>query len=110
MGGGATTTASTGAVAAGTGLGSVLGIAGTTSMAVKMADQVLGSINGNLDTTNASGGGAMINNILASTLPGFSKLASTKVTQFKFDPNSSYTSLNKSYSKIQGEGNKSLMP
>ena len=83
---------------------------GTTSMAIKLADQLLGTFNGNLDTTNVEGGPAMINNILASTLPGFSNLFGKKVKEFKFDPNSSYSSFNKEYTKISGEANKSLMP
>ena len=83
---------------------------GTTSMAIKLTDQLLGTFNGNLDTTNVEGGPAMINNILASTLPGFSNLFGKKVKEFKFDPNSSYSSFNKEYTKISGEANKSLMP
>ena len=91
-------------------VGAATGALGTTSMAIKLADQLLGTFNGNLDTTNVEGGPAMINNILASTLPGFSNLFGKKVKEFKFDPNSSYSSFNKEYTKISGEANKSLMP
>ena len=83
---------------------------GTYLQGIKLADSLLSGINGSLDTTNVGGGTGFLNNVLASTLPGFSGLFSQKVKDFKLEPNASYSSLTNAYNNLNANKNKKLMP